>query len=90
MQLRRRTPLFSGATPAITPTSAQPTTGVQTRSELVAQVLDLKCLLRAERQRNAKIERVLVQQLDTLQNTLDALREAYISEKAPKPTGRQQ
>lgn len=90
MQSRRRTSRFDASTPALTPASQPTLTGLLTRSELVGQNADLKRLLTAERQRNAKIEQVLVKQLDTLQASLDAVRAAYIEQVAPKPTGRQQ
>lgn len=90
MQSRRRTSRFDASTPALTPTSQPTLTGLLTRSELVGQNADLKRLLTAERQRNAKIEQILVKQLDTLQASLDAVRSAYFQTLAPKPNGGKQ
>jgi hypothetical protein len=64
--------------------------GQLTRDELIAQNLDLKTLLSAERRRNAKIEAILIKQLDTQQASLEAVREAFFEQVAPKPTGSRQ
>jgi hypothetical protein len=88
MNVRRRTSRFDASTPAITPVI--PAVGTQTREEMAANIFSLKKLLTAERQRNARIEVILCKQLDTLQASLEAIREAYFLQLAPKPTGTKQ
>jgi hypothetical protein len=77
MNLCRSTKLRP-AVPPLTP-DPRPAIGEMTREELIAQNLDLKRLLSAERRRNARIEQILVKHLEETEARNGALREVVFS-----------
>jgi hypothetical protein len=59
--------------------------GKLTHAEALAEVLNLKRILSAERRTNQRIQSGMGEYLETLQNTLSAVRALYLAEVAPKP-----
>jgi len=93
MQSRRTRALWSSSSPAITPTSRSPV-GQLTYEEALAEILNLKRLLSAERRTNQRAQRALCEHLDLIQTTLDNVRSLYVAsiamKPAPKPQGGKQ
>ena len=78
----RLRPALTPLTPAIP--EPRPDIGLISHAQLKSELCSVRRLLAVERQRNAKIERVLVHQLDELQCRVDSLRSLYMQTLTPQ------
>jgi hypothetical protein len=81
--MQRRSKALSPAIQPLTP--EPPATEPLTYSEIVSQNHYLRHITNAERRRHAAVEKQFVKALNGLQDTLDNVRQLYISTIAPKP-----
>jgi hypothetical protein len=82
--MNRKTPLWDKTSPALTP-EPRPPVGQLDRIGAIAEIVNLRRILAAERRTNQRIQKGMGEYLETLQSTLSAVRGLYLAEVAPKP-----
>lgn len=82
---RRKTPLWNRHSEAITPEPRQPYDRL-THEELVAELLNVKRLLSAERRTNQKVQRAMMEFLDEQETKANNARAAFFEAQTLRPS----
>jgi len=90
MTTPRRSSARPGQLAPLTPDFTRTTTptGTVTRDEAIAETMNLKRILAAERRTNQRAQKALTDALDSAQSALSGAREAYLSAVTPRPVQR--